>query len=138
MMEYLTTQNALEAFEFFFWPAFWTTTYVCAVALAIDQLGKFFFRGTPAPRAAGPSRMKRMSGVLLMALGGLGLIACAAVWTALFGNPEQALALLIARIHGAEDDREVVVLAASTLSILLADIGSIVFLDAEEAQTLVQ
>jgi len=133
MMEYLTAENALEAFEFLFWPALWIVTYVCVLALVIDQFGRLFPQADPAEYAIGARGQGRKRGLRLMGLGVLGFLACSAVWTALFGDLGRELALLAAHLHGAHDYREVAVLSISTLSILVADIGSILFLDSQVA-----
>jgi|GEM_PF-5706395 len=127
---YLTMDTALDLIELVFWPLFWIVTYVCLLALvwtAIEEFDARLRRGQP--RIA-PVSGRRKLGALLLLAGALGLALDTALWKTAVGDLGHAVELLKAHLHGAHDAKEEALLVLSTLSILVADLGSLLFLGA--------
>lgn len=130
MLEYITWENLLYVLESFFWPIFWTVTYVCCIALVFTTVGRIYRRATSGREAAvfgGP--LWAQPGGSLMLIGAVGVATCAVLWLVIFGDLGRGVGLLIAHIHGTHDYRETVLLLVSTVSMLVTDIGSLIFLD---------
>jgi hypothetical protein len=131
LSEHLTIENGVFLLESLFWPALWTVTYCCALGLLVSTVQGLYrraaYRTAPA-MASAPSSGN--NGVYLMVAGVVGVIACSIVWEVLFGDLSRAGTLLVAsHLHGTQDYREMILLILSTLSVVAADIGSLIFLD---------
>jgi hypothetical protein len=127
MSDYVTVELIGHTLESVFWPFVWILTYVCVLALlwaAIEQLYACVRHGQPI----GPASSRQKLGLALILVGVLGLAVDSAVWAALIGDLGRGVGLLT-HIHDAQDLRELALLALSTISLLVADIGSVLMLD---------
>ncbi|HXF54610.1 MAG TPA: hypothetical protein VNK52_10860 [Hyphomicrobiaceae bacterium] len=127
---YLTMDTALELLELLFWPSFWLLTYVCLLALVWTAMEQLHARLTLGQTGFAPVSGRRKLGAVLILAGALGLGLDTALWASAVGDLGRAVELLKAHIHGAHDVREQALLVLSTLSILVADLGSLLFLGA--------
>lgn len=129
MLEYVNVETIGQVSESLFWLILWLVSYVCFLALlwsALEELSTRLRLGQPSMRSVST---RQKFGVGLLLVGVMGLAVDSVLWTALFGDLGRGVGLLMAHMHGAQSFEELALLVLSTIFILVADIGSLLFLD---------